>query len=385
GAALAANEVIPPAVAPFAWSATKADNGTITLSGFATSAVEADAIVAAAVEANAGSIVENELQFASGAPEGFDVVADYALGFMPLLSSGEAMLVDSSLTIIGTALDGDTLAASSQLEASAPEGIALTVNIEELVPPAFFFEAISGEALTLEGNVPDSNVQQALVAQAQASFVGLEITDNLRIADGAPSGFAEIASAGLGALSRMPEGRMYIEGNMMTLEGGAFGEAAQASILEAVGASVPQDFEADLNITIAPGPLEAGGIGALDATVCQGRLAELLGLSSIRFATGQASIEAASFGLLDRLSYTAQACPDTRFEVGGHTDSDGDEASNERLSLQRAEAVVNYLVSSGVDTVRLSAIGYGESNPIASNDTADGKAQNRRIEFNIIQ
>ncbi|MEO1381410.1 MAG: OmpA family protein, partial [Pseudomonadota bacterium] len=103
------------------------------------------------------------------------------------------------------------------------------------------------------------------------------------------------------------------------------------------------------------------------------------------FATGQASIEAASFGLLDRLSYTARACPDTRFEVGGHTDSDGDEASNERLSLQRAEAVVDYLVSSGVQDNRLSAIGFGESNPIASNDTAEGKARNRRIEFNIIQ
>ena len=385
GAALASREIIPPAVSPYTWSATKADDGTLVLSGFVTSPVQADAIVAAAVEANAGGIVENTLEFASGAPEAFGAYTDYALNFMPLLSNGDAMLVDSTLTITGTALDADALASSLQLEANAPDGIELIANIEEPAPPAFFFEAVAADALTLEGNVPNSEARDSLIAQAQASFVGLEITDNLSIADGAPSGFAETVSAGLGALSRMPEGRMYIEGNSMVIEGGAFGEAAQTSILEAVGAGVPQGVEADLNIVVAPGPLEDGGIGALDAAICQGRLAELLALNSIRFATGQASIEAASFGLLDRLSYTARACPDTRFEVGGHTDSDGDEASNERLSLQRAEAVVDYLVSSGVQDNRLSAIGFGESNPIASNDTAEGKARNRRIEFNIIQ
>ncbi|MEO1701590.1 MAG: OmpA family protein [Pseudomonadota bacterium] len=385
GAALAANEVVPPAVSPFTWSAKKTQPGTLALAGFATSAEQADAIVAAAQETDGSATVESTLQVASGAPEGFDAAATYALSFMPFLVEGDASLVDSALSITGTALDGNAFASVTQLQANAPNGIELTANVEEPAPPAFFLEAVAGDTLVLEGNVPSSDVKDALLAQAQASFVGLNIEDQLSVAEGAPAGFAETASAGLGALSRMPEGRLYIEGNAITIEGGAFGDAARSSILEAVGAGVPQGIETDIDVSLAPGPMEAGGIGALDAAVCQSRLAELLSLGSIRFATGQASIESASFGLLDRLSYTAQACPDTRFEVGGHTDSDGDEASNERLSLQRAEAVVNYLVSSGVETSRLSAIGYGESNPIASNDTDEGKGQNRRIEFNIIQ
>jgi OOP family OmpA-OmpF porin len=69
--------------------------------------------------------------------------------------------------------------------------------------------------------------------------------------------------------------------------------------------------------------------------------------------------------------------------VGGHTDSVGADAYNQGLSERRAAAVKDYLVGKGVDSSRLTTTGYGESSPIASNDTADGRALNRRVELNL--
>jgi OOP family OmpA-OmpF porin len=69
--------------------------------------------------------------------------------------------------------------------------------------------------------------------------------------------------------------------------------------------------------------------------------------------------------------------------VGGHTDSVGTDAYNQGLSERRAMAVKDYLVGKGVDGSRLSSMGYGESSPVASNDTADGRALNRRVELNL--
>ena len=86
-------------------------------------------------------------------------------------------------------------------------------------------------------------------------------------------------------------------------------------------------------------------------------------------------------GLLDRMIETAMRCPGAGIEVGGHTDAAGDADANMTLSQRRAQAVVDYMVRAGVSADRLKAVGYGASEPLASNDTDEGKAQNRRIEF----
>ena len=87
--------------------------------------------------------------------------------------------------------------------------------------------------------------------------------------------------------------------------------------------------------------------------------------------------------MLDNVVGVTLRCHAGEIEIAGHTDSDGAADKNLALSKRRAEAVVNYLVEAGVDTSRVSAEGYGETRPIASNDTAEGKAQNRRIEINV--
>jgi len=85
--------------------------------------------------------------------------------------------------------------------------------------------------------------------------------------------------------------------------------------------------------------------------------------------------------ILDDNKKVFDMTPDLRITIQGYTDSIGSEAYNQKLSERRAQAVVDYLVSIGVSRDRLNAVGYGESNPVASNDTAAGRAQNRRVEF----
>ncbi|MGA0557690.1 OmpA family protein [Larkinella sp. VNQ87] len=104
--------------------------------------------------------------------------------------------------------------------------------------------------------------------------------------------------------------------------------------------------------------------------------------SSILFATGSDRIEAESFDLLDKIGRVLAGKPETRFLIVGHTDSDGDVATNQKLSEQRALSVRNYLANKfKIAENRLEIIGKGESEAIADNSTPDGRRQNRRVEF----
>ena len=77
--------------------------------------------------------------------------------------------------------------------------------------------------------------------------------------------------------------------------------------------------------------------------------------------------------------------PSMVIEIGGHTDNVGSEALNQQLSQKRAQAVVDYMILAGLDASRLRAKGYGESVPIADNSTNEGRAKNRRTEFEIVE
>ncbi len=104
----------------------------------------------------------------------------------------------------------------------------------------------------------------------------------------------------------------------------------------------------------------------------------------VYFETNQAVIKSESFSLLDEVSEVLQAHPElVLVRVEGHTDSDGPEKSNLDLSQRRAQAVVDYLISSGVDPERLLAEGYGEGMPVVPNSSPSNKARNRRVEFHV--
>ena len=106
--------------------------------------------------------------------------------------------------------------------------------------------------------------------------------------------------------------------------------------------------------------------------------------SGITFATNQSTIQPQFQPTLDQVAATLAEYPKTMIDVLGHTDSDGAEAYNRTLSERRAQSVSTYLGGRGIASVRIATMGYGETRPIASNETPDGKAKNRRVEINIV-
>ena len=108
-----------------------------------------------------------------------------------------------------------------------------------------------------------------------------------------------------------------------------------------------------------------------------------IALRNVFFDTGKSEVKIDSYPELDRLIQLMTDIPSLKIELSGHTDNVGDDVSNERLSQRRAEAVRAYLVSRSLDGSRITAIGYGASRPVDSNDTKVGRANNRRTEFEI--
>ncbi|MEX2483805.1 MAG: OmpA family protein [Brumimicrobium sp.] len=110
-----------------------------------------------------------------------------------------------------------------------------------------------------------------------------------------------------------------------------------------------------------------------------------IALRNIFFDVGKASLRSESNAELDRLVKLLKDVPGLKVEISGHTDNTGSASTNETLSQNRADAVVKYLQGKGIKSSRLTAKGYGSSQPVATNSTKDGRQENRRTEFEIIE
>lgn len=108
-------------------------------------------------------------------------------------------------------------------------------------------------------------------------------------------------------------------------------------------------------------------------------------ISNLNFETNKANIQTASLPMLNNLVEIMKRKQNLRIEIDGHTDSDGDDQANLVLSEQRAQAVKAYLIQQGINGTRIQTKGYGETQPISPNTTAQGKAQNRRTEILILK
>lgn len=105
----------------------------------------------------------------------------------------------------------------------------------------------------------------------------------------------------------------------------------------------------------------------------------------VHFETAKATIRPESFGVLNELVTAMNRLAETHIELAGHTDSDGSAEANLQLSRDRAAAVRSYLIAKGIAADRIQTVGYGESKPVASNDTPAGKARNRRTEVRVTE
>lgn len=364
-----------PEAKPFVWSAER-DVVRVTLAGSAPLPATKAKLLEAARAALGGTEVVDRMNLSRGAPQRFDNAALLLIDQISKLKDGKITLSDTAVSLAGQARDlGGREAIAAALK-NLPEGFSVAAN--DVKAPPYIFQAYKDPVavtLTLTGYVPDNNVHAALVAAAGRKFFSEKVVDNLKASVGAPSGFANAVVPALGALSRLSTGTLVVSDREVKLQGDALYEAAANQIRAGLGKEFPQGWQFKPEISVKP------AAAPVDATVCQQLFAELLGKARIRFESGKADISADSTGLLDRLIETALRCPNAEIEIAGHTDGDGEAAANQTLSEKRAQSVADYLVKAGLPANRFMPVGYGASQPIAGNDTEEGKAQNRRIDF----
>lgn len=360
---------------PFVWTADR-DVVRVTLGGNVPLPAARARLMDAARASLPGVEVSDRMTFARGAPTRFEAAATLLIDQLARLSSANVSLSDGSVKLNGVARELGGREAITAVLRSLPEGFSVAENIVQA--PAYVFQVNKdpvAATLTLSGYVPDNAGHARILDAIARKFAGERIIDNLKASVGAPAGFVPAAIFGLGTLSRLSTGSLTMSDRDLKIAGDALYEFAATQVRAGAGGELGQGwtYKADVSVKPAASPV--------DSTICQQLFSELLSKERIRFESGRADLSPDSVGLLDRLIATILRCPSTNIEIAGHTDADGDSAANDILSQRRAQSVLGYLTQAGLSPERLTAVGYGSAQPLASNDTGEGKAQNRRIDF----
>jgi OOP family OmpA-OmpF porin len=160
-------------------------------------------------------------------------------------------------------------------------------------------------------------------------------------------------------------------------------ENASAEIARMLSQKLGEAEDYDLDITFEKPPEPEDKLMA--PQLCEAELAAIQRADKIAFEPGSATVAADSARVIDKIAKLLQQCGEIPLEIQGHTDSQGREEMNQNLSQARAQSVLNALRARRILTGSFVARGYGEDNPIASNDTEEGREANRRIEFRLIE
>lgn len=193
-----------------------------------------------------GLIVEDRTSYASGAPEAFDALADFAADQLKRLDPAQATLTDATLTINGVARDDDAYeAALAALK--APPAAAQSFR-GEILPPRVaqyvFSASIGPGAITLGGHLPDADLRRAVVARAVGLEQGATVTDALRLGSGAPEGdYAGAVDAALAALGRLAKGKATLEGPSLMIVGEGRANINAEAVTRMARDKLPKGFQ----------------------------------------------------------------------------------------------------------------------------------------------
>lgn len=175
-------------------------------------------------------------------------------------------------------------------------------------------------------------------------------------------------------------GGAVVGGLLGGLIGGKTGRIVGAGIGGVAGGVV--GYKMDQQIKTLKEQTAGSGV---DVSETDGGKAILVNLpDGVTFDVGSATLKPEFRATLDKVAQSLKDYPDSLVDVYGHTDSTGSDAFNQTLSENRARTVMNYLITQGVPAARLRSQGFGETMPVASNDTPEGRARNRRVEIKIV-
>ena len=229
------------------------------------------------------------------------------------------------------------------------------------------------KTLSLKGYMPSKESLNTLSKIADKTFSPTKVINQIDIGTGQPKAWERLVPTLLLAVNRLNLGVVNMVDNQVSLSG----QTNTTQIKEKIISSLNQFKEIGYHLKIH--------IIALDESlkVCQEKFNEILSHNKIVFDAGKSMVKATNQKLLKSLVDVSSLCPEVKIDILGYTDSKGDDNKNSELSLARAKAVVAKLFQLGISLDRMSAIGMGENNPIASNSTEEGRAKNRRIEFKV--
>ena len=269
---------------------------------------------------------------------------------------------------------------STQPGPTTPRTTRATTTTSEAVPTLLFAASVEPGrvVITLSGSV-DTEEQRAVLVDAASAAFGLgSVDDELAVADNDDSeGNADVAAVAA-VIAAMPHNLVSAEAGIddgVYFRGRYFDDEAKALVDEVI------DEAAFDSTTVEILPREEAT--SIQAGQLEQRLNALVGATPIPFNTGSSRLSDEGAELLDEVAALSRTFGGVTIAVNGHTDGDGTTAANQSLSQSRAEAVSVALVERGVPEAQLIAVGFGESQPIAPNDTPENKARNRRVVFSV--
>ena len=227
--------------------------------------------------------------------------------------------------------------------------------------------------VVVSGTVPDEATRQAVLTRAREVFGVDRVVDQLGVGNlVAPPNWTSylqrIISPDLKQVSR---GQISVSGNVIDIKGEVGNEAVRQQIVSELSTRLNTTY------TVRNG-LRVGAAG-------QDQVDLALTNRTIEFETGNSTLTPSGRQVLDLLAPVLQRLPGRSFEVIGHTDAQGSRPQNIALSAARADTVKAHLASKGIAADSITTSGAGPDRPVASNDTPDGRARNRRIELRVVK
>lgn len=348
-------------------------------------------IVSAGIAAGVKGAVDCTIGLGVPSPDWPDAVAR-GIQAVRDMGGGSLTFSDADITLIAPAdTPQDTFdRVTGELEADLPEVFSLHAVLPEpetgpvapAGPPEFIATLGDDGAVQLRGRVASEQDRTIAETLARARFGTRKVYAPLRLDPALPATWAVRTLAGLEALDRLAQGQVVVRPDVVAVTGTTGDKQASAEISRLLSEKLgeAEDFRVNVKYEEALDPVAA----MPTPQECVADVNAALAKNKITFAPGSAEIERASLSTVDRIAEILKTCPDVAMEIAGYTDSQGREEMNQALSQRRAEAVVSALLARRVLTTNLTAFGYGEDNPIADNDTDEGREANRRIEFSLI-
>ena len=248
--------------------------------------------------------------------------------------------------------------------------VSLSATAQTVAPPVT--TPNPGQVL-VTGTVPDEATKATVLAKLRELYGADKVVDQIAIGSVVmPPNWSSYVGKLIGPnLKLISRGQLKIDGTAVGLQGEVSNEAQRQQIASEIATSLNPTYTVGNGLRVS-----ASEQSMLDST---------LGIRIVEFESGQVNLTAAGKGILDEMAVALQKLKGRKVEIIGHTDDKGLRASNLALSQARADAVKAYLGSKGINPALMMTSGQGPDRPVAANDSMDGRARNRRIEFRIAQ